>query len=112
MDDELTRPVPENAAIDALRADLVQDGGTRWRRILERFVMAAIGSIPWVGGFLAAAATIPSDEAEVRKDDFAHSGSPNTRGNSTSFAARWMTFRSALRNSVRRLRNGCRARSI
>jgi hypothetical protein len=30
--------------------------------------MAAIGSVPWVGGFLAAAASIPGDEAEAQKD--------------------------------------------
>src|SRR5690242_12497479 len=68
MADDLTAPTPQETAVQTLRAELVQDGGARWRRILEKFVMAAIGSIPWVGGFLAAAASIPGDEAEVRKD--------------------------------------------
>lgn len=31
--------------------------------------MAAIGSVPWVGGFLAAAAAIPGDEDATRADD-------------------------------------------
>jgi len=31
--------------------------------------MAAIGSVPWVGGFLAAAASIPSDESAGHADD-------------------------------------------
>jgi len=31
--------------------------------------MAAIGSVPWVGGFLAAAASIPGDEGAGRADD-------------------------------------------
>jgi len=31
--------------------------------------MAAIGSIPWVGGFLSAAASIPGDEKAIRGDD-------------------------------------------
>lgn len=68
MNEELSSPVSQEGAIQALRAELIQDGGSRWRRVLEKFVMAAIGSIPWVGGFLAAAASVPGDEAEVRKD--------------------------------------------
>jgi hypothetical protein len=68
MTDELAGPAAEDMTIQALRAELVQGGGTRWRRILEKFVMAAIGSIPWVGGFLAAAASIPGEEADVRED--------------------------------------------
>ena len=69
MTNELPKPVVEETTLQALRADLIQDGGNRWRRVLEKFVMAAIGSIPWVGGFLAAAASIPGDDAEATKDN-------------------------------------------
>jgi hypothetical protein len=37
--------------------------------MLKKFAAAALGSIPWVGGFLSAAAAVPSDEAAQRDDD-------------------------------------------
>src|SRR3954471_19960981 len=69
MDNKAAPVIAEETSIEALRGELVEGRGSRWRRALEKFVMAAIGSIPWVGGFLAAAASIPGDEAELRKDE-------------------------------------------
>jgi hypothetical protein len=69
MDNKAAPVIAEETSIEALRGELVKGRGSRWRRALEKFVMAAIGSIPWVGGFLAAAASIPGDEAELRKDE-------------------------------------------
>lgn len=67
MTDNLPEPVP-TANIEAIRAELAKAGPSRQRRIFEKFLMAAIGSIPWVGGFLSAAASIPGDEGTVRTD--------------------------------------------
>jgi hypothetical protein len=44
MDGEPVRTIAEDAAIQALRGELIGDGGTRWHRVLEKFVMAAIGN--------------------------------------------------------------------
>jgi hypothetical protein len=41
---------------------------TRKHRICEAIALAALGSIPWVGGFLAAAAAFTFDEAGVKQD--------------------------------------------
>jgi hypothetical protein len=60
---------PEEDAVNAIRGELTKEGPGRWRRTLSKFLMAAIGSIPWVGGFLAAAASIRGDEAALRTDD-------------------------------------------
>jgi hypothetical protein len=70
-DDEVEVHDPTGPGTDlaSVRADLVRPKSERWRRIVEKFVMAAIGSIPWVGGFLAAAAAIPGDEADVRANE-------------------------------------------
>ena len=38
------------------------------RRVLEKFVLAALGSIPWVGGFLSAAAEFNFEEGGIKED--------------------------------------------
>jgi len=37
--------------------------------MLKKFVAAALGSVPWVGAFLSAAANLPADEAAARDDE-------------------------------------------
>ncbi|MFN0181737.1 MAG: hypothetical protein ACKVZ0_23255 [Gemmatimonadales bacterium] len=68
MSNDISNSNADDAALQAVRGELVKDGSARWKRVLEKFLMAAIGSIPWVGGFLAAAASIPGDESAVRQD--------------------------------------------
>jgi hypothetical protein len=57
-----------DAVIDTIRAELASSNPDRRRRIREAIALAALGSIPWVGGVLAAAATFKFDEAGVRSD--------------------------------------------
>jgi hypothetical protein len=54
-------PPDENALIEKLRTELAKSEPTRRRRIIEKFVLAVLGSIPWVGGFLSAAASFVVD---------------------------------------------------
>lgn len=58
----------EEVIIEHLRAELLKSETSRRRRIIEKFVLAALGSIPWIGGFLSAAADYQSQEGELRKD--------------------------------------------
>jgi len=44
-------PSDNDKIVDRLRAELAKSEPTRRRRIIEKFVLAALGSIPWVGGF-------------------------------------------------------------
>lgn len=67
MSTELS-PSNEAAIVEALRAELAKSEPTRRRRIIEKFVLAALGSIPWVGGFLSAAASYKAEEGSVRQD--------------------------------------------
>jgi hypothetical protein len=61
--------VPSEAAIiEHLRSELAKAEPTRRRRILEKFVLAALGSIPWVGGFLSAAADYKIQEGSQRQE--------------------------------------------
>src|SRR5438034_11626126 len=62
-------PVPSSdAAVEAIRAELAKADPSKRRQIFEKFFLAALGSIPWVGGFLIAAATIKGDAEAIRKD--------------------------------------------
>jgi hypothetical protein len=61
-------PNDENELIESLRAELAKSEPTRRRRIIEKFVLAALGSIPWVGGFLSAAASYKTEDGSIRQD--------------------------------------------
>ena len=63
-----TLPTDENALVERLRAELAKSEPTRRRRIIEKFILAVLGSIPWVGGLLSAAADYKADEGTVRQD--------------------------------------------
>ena len=43
-------------------------GGDRQRRY-HRFLMAALGSVPWVGGFIAAAAALSGDADQKKVNE-------------------------------------------
>lgn len=64
MSDELDPE--EQKALEMLNAALADTTAGRRARVLEKFMLAAVGSIPWVGGFLSAAASIRSTEAAAR----------------------------------------------
>jgi hypothetical protein len=59
--------------IDFLSVDFSQELSklepTRQQRVLRKLALAALGSIPWVGGFMAAIASIKDDEAQSGKDN-------------------------------------------
>lgn len=62
-------PAPDDKSIvESLRSELAKSEPTRRRRIIEKFVLAALGSIPWVGGFLSAAASYKAEEETQRQD--------------------------------------------
>jgi hypothetical protein len=70
-DDQLERVETglDEAAVEAIKSELGKGRTSKSRRITEKFVLAALGAIPWVGGFIAAAAGLRGDEAELRADD-------------------------------------------
>jgi hypothetical protein len=52
-----------------LRTELAKLSPSDRRLAIEKFVLAALGSIPWVGGFLSAAATWKMEEGTRRTDN-------------------------------------------
>jgi hypothetical protein len=66
-------PTPRNASADEqavqfIRAELARVSTSDRRRIAESFILAALGSIPWVGGFIGAAATYMAELHENKGD--------------------------------------------
>ncbi len=61
-------PSREDDILNNLRNELAKAEPTKKRRIVEKFVLAALGSIPWVGGFLSAAANYKTEEGAIRQD--------------------------------------------
>src|SRR5260370_1061505 len=62
-------PVPStDAALEAIRGELAKADPSKRRQIFEKFFLAALGSIAWVGGFRSAAETIRGDDQAIRKD--------------------------------------------
>ncbi len=69
MSDNPLQPDLGEDAVQLVRAELAKTQTSKGRRIGEKFFLAALGAIPWVGGFIAAAASIPKDEADAKADD-------------------------------------------
>jgi hypothetical protein len=59
----------ENVIIERLRDELAKSEPTRKKRIIEKFILAALGSIPWVGGFLSAAASYKAEDGSVKQNN-------------------------------------------
>ena len=59
----------ESLIVEHLRAELAKSEPSRKKRIIEKFVLAALGSIPWVGGFLSAAADYKAEEGGIKQDN-------------------------------------------
>jgi hypothetical protein len=56
----------DNAIVERLRSELDKVRPSRKRRAIEKFFLAALGSIPWVGGFLSAAAAFKVEESSIK----------------------------------------------
>lgn len=59
----------QEKAVQFIRTELAKATPSDRRRIIEKFVLAALGSIPWVGGFISAAASFKTDEGSIRTDN-------------------------------------------
>src|SRR5436305_15219046 len=69
MADDEALEIYEQKAVEFIRTELAKAAPSARRRIIEKFVLAALGSIPWVGGFLSAAVSLKTEQGEVRTDN-------------------------------------------
>src|SRR5438552_9475291 len=73
MGDENDKLVPRDYVIESIKAEIELSIPTRRQRIFEAIALAALGSIPWVGGVIAAASSAASryrdGESKSQRDD-------------------------------------------
>jgi len=58
----------EEQAVEFLRTEIAKATPSNRRRLIEKFILAALGSIPWVGGFISAAVTYKTEAGALRAD--------------------------------------------
>jgi hypothetical protein len=73
MGDENDKLVPRDYVIESIKAEIELSAPSRRQRIFEAIALAALGSIPWVGGVIAAASSAASryrdGESQGQRDD-------------------------------------------
>jgi hypothetical protein len=71
-EEEKNKLISTDYVVESIKVDLVAATPSRRKRILEAIGLAALGSIPWVGGVIAAASIaadkIKSGEETAEKD--------------------------------------------
>ncbi len=60
------RAIIDTSQEDAIRDELAKTSGSKRKRIFSKLVEAALGSIPWVGGFLSAMVEFKSEEGQIK----------------------------------------------
>lgn len=68
--DNLNPPVPvsSDSSISEIRGELEKLNPDLKKRALEKFALAALGSIPWVGGFISAAVNLKTEEGSLKTE--------------------------------------------
>ncbi len=73
MEDENDKLVPRDYVIESIKAEIELSTPSRRQRIFEAIALAALGSIPWVGGVIAAASSATGrfrdGESQGQRDD-------------------------------------------
>lgn len=62
-------PTPIDNAGAAIFDKIASTAPTPRKRIFEKFILAALGSIPWVGGFISTMASLKTESGDVRADE-------------------------------------------
>lgn len=61
-------PSDESDVVERLRQELAKAEPSKRKRIVDKFILAALGSVPWVGGFISAASSYKAEETQKHKD--------------------------------------------
>ncbi|HSS96172.1 MAG TPA: hypothetical protein VLK33_04050 [Terriglobales bacterium] len=76
MDEANDKIVPRDYVIDSIKAEIESATPSRRRRIFDAIALAALGSIPWLGGVISAAATAAASykdgESQVERQELLH----------------------------------------
>lgn len=61
--------ISEGEIVSSIENELIKYSPTTKRRIIEKVILAALGSIPWVGGVISTLATLKTEEGSVKTDN-------------------------------------------
>jgi hypothetical protein len=59
----------DDSTLVEIKAALAKTSVSTKRKVSEKFLLAALSSIPWVGGFISAAASLKVDQRNAEKDN-------------------------------------------
>jgi hypothetical protein len=68
LGDEIIQLNIDQEAEAFLKAELTKASTSERRTLIEKFVLAALGSIPWIGGFISAAAAFKAEQGDRNSD--------------------------------------------
>jgi hypothetical protein len=66
---ENTNTLADNEKIELIQSEIAKLTPTGRKRFFEKFLLAALGSIPWVGGFISTMASFKTESGDVKADD-------------------------------------------
>ena len=69
MTDESAQTPLDTDKVAIIKTEIDKLTPSGCRRFFEKFLLAALGSIPWVGGFISTMATLKTDAGDVKADD-------------------------------------------
>ena len=58
----------DESTVEYYRSEIAKTTKSTKRRAFEKFALAALGSIPWVGGFISAAISLKTEEGSLRQE--------------------------------------------
>jgi hypothetical protein len=69
MEDDQNKLIPRDYVIESIKAEIESASPSRRKRILEAIALAALGSIPWVGGVVSASAAYKAEGSQFQRDE-------------------------------------------
>ncbi|MGD0077488.1 MAG: hypothetical protein ABSB91_02545 [Sedimentisphaerales bacterium] len=64
-----TNTIVENEKIELIQSEIAKLTSSGKKRVFEKFLLAALGSIPWVGGFISTMASLKTESGDIKADD-------------------------------------------
>ncbi|MFH1023074.1 MAG: hypothetical protein V1809_06765 [Planctomycetota bacterium] len=67
--DDATGNPTEGDKVEVIKTEIAKLTPSGRRRFFEKFLLAALGSIPWVGGFISTIASLKTESVDIKADD-------------------------------------------
>ena len=68
MDSDEIKKLVDNSVEEKIKEELIKSFDSKRKRIFSKIFGAALGSVPWVGGFLSAMNDLKSDESQIKSN--------------------------------------------